>query len=247
LSPSDGEATVFRPVERAPRLSDTVAAEILSTILERGLRVGDRLPSERELGEQFGVSRTVVREAVRSLVARGVIDSRVGSGLHVAEANPESVTSSMSLFLRIGRTIEYEKIHEVRAAIETQVAEYAAARATDDEVERLREVCERMAEVLDDIELASDADVAFHQELARAAHNELFGIMLDSIGDILYEIRRSTMDIPGSGAKGLRAHRRIFEGVAARDPSRARQAMVKHLDESHREWKKLGRPVEWAR
>src|ERR671925_600852 len=94
------EGTLFEQVRRQPRLSDKVAEMMLNTILSRRLTVGDRLPSERELGEQFGVSRTVVREAVRALVAKGVIEVRSGSGLRVAAVNASTVQESMSLFLR---------------------------------------------------------------------------------------------------------------------------------------------------
>ena len=93
-------AALFEHVEREPRLSDKVANMMLETILSRRLEVSDRLPSERELGEQFGVSRTVVREAVRALVAKGVIEVRSGSGLRVAAVDSAAVSESMSLFLR---------------------------------------------------------------------------------------------------------------------------------------------------
>ena len=97
------EGTLFEQVRREPRLSDKVAEMMLDTILSRRLAVGDRLPSERELGEQFGVSRTVVREAVRALVAKGVIEVRSGSGLRVAAVDAAAVSESMSLFMHGGR------------------------------------------------------------------------------------------------------------------------------------------------
>jgi len=90
-----GDPALFALVAREPRLSDKVAERMLETILSNRLNVGDRLPSERELGEQFGVSRTVVREAVRALVAKGVIEVRSGSGLRVAAVDAESVRETM--------------------------------------------------------------------------------------------------------------------------------------------------------
>src|SRR6266516_2211649 len=104
------------------RLSDQVADLLLASITERGLRPGDKLPSERELGEQFGVSRTVVREAVRALAAKGVIRARTGSGLTVAEVPAAAVSESMSLYLRGRESLDYAQIHEVRSMIETSVA-----------------------------------------------------------------------------------------------------------------------------
>ena len=103
-------AALFEQVAREPRLSDKVAAMMLETILSRRLRPGDRLPSERELGEQFGVSRTVIREAVRELVAKGVIEVRSGSGLRVAPVDASTVREAMLLFLR-GASVDFEKVH----------------------------------------------------------------------------------------------------------------------------------------
>src|SRR5438094_2016592 len=104
------EGTLFEQVRREPRLSDKVAEMMLDTILSRRLAAGDRLPSERELGEQFGVSRTVIRGAVRALVAKGVIEVRSGSGLRVAAVDASNVRESLSLFLR-GGALDYEKVH----------------------------------------------------------------------------------------------------------------------------------------
>ena len=120
-------------------MSDKVADTMLETILSQGLQAGDQLPSERELGEQFGVSRTVVREAVRALVAKGVIEVRSGSGLRVAAVDAAAVTESMSLFLR-GGSFGFEQVHEVRALLEVHIARLAAERRTDVDLRRLREM-----------------------------------------------------------------------------------------------------------
>jgi GntR family transcriptional regulator, transcriptional repressor for pyruvate dehydrogenase complex len=218
------------------RLSDKVAGELLASITERGMRPGDKLPSERELGEQFGVSRTVVREAVRALAAKGVIDARTGSGLRVAEVPATAVSESMSLYLRGRASLDYAQIHEVRSMVEVEVAARAAERATAADIERLREVCERMAESLDDLEWVSQADVDFHRTLAELTHNELYVIMLDSIGDVLLEIRRATLGVTGRPLKGLRAHRKILRAVERHDPAAAREAMRVHLADSATVW-----------
>jgi GntR family transcriptional repressor for pyruvate dehydrogenase complex len=235
----------FKPVERAPRLSDTVAQQLLDSIFDRGLRPGDRLPSERELGEQFGVSRTVIREAVRSLVAVGVIEARPGTGLSVAAVDAASVTTSMSLYLRGIGEIPYEKLHEIRTMIEVQVAGRAAERATDLDIAALQAVLARFEESSrdGDVEQCADADVEFHRRLARATHNELYLVMLDSIGDILHEIRRQAIGAPGSMELAASAHAAILERVAARDPEGARRAMQAHLDDALEAWRRLGRPV----
>jgi GntR family transcriptional repressor for pyruvate dehydrogenase complex len=231
-----GVAATFAPVRRSQRLSDQVADDILDSIKSGQLKPGDHLPSERGLSEQFGVSRTVVREAVRSLAAKGVLDVRPGSGVHIAAANAATVSEQISLFLGGQRPIEYRKIHQVRAALEVQTARLAAERATDDDLAALRAHCERVAGVTDS-EAASLGDVEFHRLIARATHNELFVVMLDSIGELLLAIRRVTLAMPGRLATGLAAHQRILAAVAAHDVEGSGRAMRDHLEDSIRAWR----------
>lgn len=227
--------SLFRQVSREPRLSDKVAEMMLETILSRRLKPGDRLPSERELGEQFGVSRTVVREAVRALAAKGVIEVRSGSGLRVAAVAPSTVSESMGLFLH-GATLDYLKVHEIRAMLEVQMAGAAAERATDEDVASMTEACERMEAVVDDVEAAALADVEFHRAIARSTHNELYLVLLDAIGDALVEIRRANLAVPHVGSETIAAHRRILERIQTRDAEGARAAMSAHLQHVQNVW-----------
>ena len=229
------EGTLFEQVRREPRLSDKVAEMMLDTILSRRLAVGDRLPSERELGEQFGVSRTVVREAVRALVAKGVIEVRSGSGLRVDAVDAAVVSKSMSLFMH-GGGIEFEKVYEVRTVLEVHIAGLAAERASDDDIARLREVHERMQREAGDVAAAARDDLEFHRVIARATHNELFLMLMDSIGTSLIDIRRENL---GSGAapETLGQHERILERITAHDVDGARTAMSAHLEGVAAFWK----------
>jgi GntR family transcriptional repressor for pyruvate dehydrogenase complex len=228
--------TLFEQVAREPRLSDKVADMMVKTILSRRLKPGDRLPSERELGEQFGVSRTVVREAVRALAAKGLIEVRSGSGLRVAAVDAAAVSESMSLFLH-GATLDYPKVHEVRATLEVQMAGAAAARRTEADVASLTAACERFEEAIDDLEAAAMTDVEFHREIARATHNELYLVLLDAIGDAQIEIRRGNLARSVSTREVTVAkHRHILEAIVAGEPQRARDAMREHLDHVERVW-----------
>lgn len=228
----------FEPVARQPRLSDKVAGMLLEAIATRGLAPGDRLPSERELGEQFGVSRTVIREAIRALAAKGVIEARSGSGLRIAQVRAATVSESIGLFLRSSR-FDYSKIHEVRKSLEVDVAGLAAARATADEIEDLRANLKETTASVSDGERVAILDVQFHRMLAEASHNELYVVVLDAIGEILLEIRRSIQRLPGRPQAAVRAHRKILKGLVAHDSEQARSAMAEHLDESLHAWQRL--------
>jgi GntR family transcriptional regulator, transcriptional repressor for pyruvate dehydrogenase complex len=225
-----GEPTpaLFGQITREPRLSDKVADMMLETILSRRLQVGDRLPSERELGEQFGVSRTVIREAVRALVAKGVIEVRSGSGLRVAAVDASAVSESIGLYLR-GESMDFEKVHEVRALLEVHIAGIAAERATDDDVRRLREVHERMQRDDGDVDAAALDDLEFHRRIARATQNDLYLLLMDSIGTALIDIRRENLR-SGSAPMTLGQHQAILDRISDRDRDGAREAMAAHLE-----------------
>ena len=219
---------LFDQIAREPRLSDKVAEMMLDTILSNRLKVGDRLPSERELGEQFGVSRTVIREAVRALVAKRVIEVRSGSGLRVAAVDADSVRESMSLFLR-GGAIDFDKVNEVRSLLEVHIAGLAAERRTEDDLAGLSEIHDQMKREADDVLAAARDDLEFHRRIAQATRNELFLVLMDSIGTALIDIRRENLG-SGSTPLTLGQHEEILERITARDPAGARAAMAAHLE-----------------
>ena len=233
------DARQFGSVGRDTRLSDRVAAQMLDTITTNGLQPGDRLPTERELAVQFGVSRTVVREAVRSLVGKGVIDARAGRGLQVAAVGASAVWESMSLMLGQGASLDYRKVHEVRRLLEVEAAVRAAERATDDEIASLEALLAEMEKVLDEVEAVSRADLEFHRSVARATHNELFLVMLEAIADPMLAIRRTTFTLPGRARAALDHHASILEGIAARNPGNAGVAMARHLEDVEHVWEEM--------
>jgi GntR family transcriptional repressor for pyruvate dehydrogenase complex len=235
MSATEDGKQLFGVIPRDQRLSDKVADMLLESIVSRRLNVGDRLPSERELGEQFGVSRTVVREAVRALVAKGLIEVRSGSGLRVAAVAASTVSESMSLYL-LGGEFEFEQVHEVRKMLEVHIAALAAERATAEDKSALADSCDRMAAELDDVDRAAQLDVEFHRLIAHATQNDLYVVLLDSIGKPQLEIRRSNIGA-GHGQETVEQHRAILTAIVDGDPVRARDAMSEHLDTVERFWR----------
>ena len=235
----DSSLRPFRSVPRAPSLSDRVAEQLTEAIVSRKIPPGERLPSERELGEKFKVSRTVIREAVRSLAARGLVRVTSGRGVEVSEVNSGNVAASMRLMVRGHEGLDYGKVHEVRVAVEIQTAGLAAQRARPEDLQRLRELCDEHQRSIKsgDMAAASELDFQFHRELTRASDNELLLAMLDSIADVLREVRNQSVAQPHVAEEGLRAHRRILKCVSAGDPAAARAAMTRHLAEAERVWR----------
>jgi GntR family transcriptional regulator, transcriptional repressor for pyruvate dehydrogenase complex len=223
----------FASLERSPSLSEAVASALTERIVGVPLKPGDPLPSERELCEQFGVSRPVVREAVRALASKGLISVRVGRGLEVGRVAPDAVSESMTLYLHGSESVGYDKVSEVRSALEIEIAGLAAARITPELTETISAVAERLPSARD-AEQAAHADVAFHRAIALATDNELFLVMLDSIGETLLDVRRKGFNTDESISYATGAHNAILHAVAAGDVSGARRAMREHLQESAR-------------
>ncbi len=115
-----------------------------------------------------------------------------GSGAQIADVGHEGVTESIDLYLRQRGPLEPARSFEVRETLELKVTELAAQRATDEQLAHIHDVGEQMIGVLDDPDAASRADVKFHRAIAEATDNELFLVLLDSLGDVLYETRRAT-------------------------------------------------------
>jgi GntR family transcriptional repressor for pyruvate dehydrogenase complex len=223
---------LFKTLQRESTLSDRVTGQIEKLIIANHLQPGDHLPPERELARQFGVSRTVVREAIRALVAKSLLETRAGGGTVVRSPTAASVAQSMSLFLRAGQSqLDYNKVLEVRRILEVEIAGLAAERRTAEDLVKMEQILVEAASGEGRDHFAK-TDVAFHAALARATHNELFGLLLDSVADIMFKVRYLGFDIPDAIARALRYHGAIFDQVKAGDAEGARQAMREHLIES---------------
>jgi GntR family transcriptional repressor for pyruvate dehydrogenase complex len=141
-NPPAAVSSAFEPVARGVRLADQVAGALIDSIVSGRLKDGDKLPPERELCEQFGVSRPVVREAVRSLIAKGLLADNPRRGHVVSALGRDMVTESLTLYLR-GQQLDYGKLMEVRSVIEVENAGRAAERASPEQLEQLRRCCSR--------------------------------------------------------------------------------------------------------
>jgi GntR family transcriptional regulator, transcriptional repressor for pyruvate dehydrogenase complex len=233
--PATDDSPVFPAIEREASLASRVTAHLESLIVDSHLRPGDRLPSERHLAEQFAVSRTVIREAVRSLAARGLLDVRSGSGTVVGALPFDSAAESMGLLLNLGITsgrIDLGKVMEVRRMLEVEIAGLAARHATPEDIAALMAILSEAESGVDDEETFVRTDVNFHAALARATHNELFLVLLASIGDVLVQLRRLGWRTPRAAARALAHHRKVLERVADGDINGARHAMDAHMDEA---------------
>lgn len=193
------------------------------------LEPGERLPPERELCARLGVSRTVVREALNLLEARGLISIEHGRGAVVSGGNTDAVRDALGVILRVRPKVLWELL-EMRAILEVGISGLAAERATEEDTDAMRAELERMAAAIDAPEGYVDADVEFHALLARAARNGVLLTMLEPIVDLLRASRRvSASRRPGSALRALGEHEEILRRVEAGDAEGARREMRAHL------------------
>jgi GntR family transcriptional regulator, transcriptional repressor for pyruvate dehydrogenase complex len=223
----------LQPPARTDRLSDQVAEQLEQLVVTRALQPGEKIPSERELCEKLGVSRTVVREAVRSLVVKGLLDVRQGGGTVVCSPDMTLVTKLMTTMLRTSASeAAFSHMQEVRRLLEIEIAGLAAERRTDEDIARLEEQIRAMQVHERDQELWSVADVAFHSAIAQATHNPLYPLLLSSIADMLIEVRRQASHLPETPQLAEHHHRAILENIRSRNREGARNAMEEHLREA---------------
>lgn len=217
------EATALRKPSLVENLSDRLAGAIRSG----GLAMDGLLPSERRLAEQFGVSRPVVREAMKRLELQGLVAVRQGIGVRVTDRLHAPMTSAARLLL----PEEGERLRqalEVRAVLEPEIARRAAERATAVDRKRL-ETLHSDLERARDLAFAMESDLAFHQEIARISGNEIFGLMLDSITDLGRESRRATMSEAGVG-RAVKQHAAVLQAILSGEARAAEKAMRLHIE-----------------
>jgi GntR family transcriptional repressor for pyruvate dehydrogenase complex len=240
MTPSNFDGSRIEPIARRPVLSETVADRLQEVVLSGHIAPGERLPTERELAERFGVSRTVIREALRRLAGKGLVEARSGAGVTVTQVGASAIQDSMNHFLRSSAFLHPDRfqealgmIHEVRTMLEVQIAGVAARERRESDLARLEASAEAMA-ASDDPRARAEGDVEFHRMIAAATRNVLYVVLLDSIRDPLTDIRLATLQLPGRLPDAIAGHRRIAEAIRGRDEDGARAAMADHLADSKR-------------
>jgi GntR family transcriptional repressor for pyruvate dehydrogenase complex len=219
---------MYTPVQMG-RLYQQIVDQIERRVLNGDLRHGDRLPTERELAEQFGVSRTVVREAMKALAQKGLIQVRPGRGTFVIDGTSQAMQHSLSLMMMIGQVGTIASLAEVREILEPEIAAKAALRATEANIAAMQAAVATMDATLDDSDAFIAADHAFHRALAEGTQNAIILNLIDSIVDLLQEQRKRISLVSGGPQRGQYHHKQILDAIARRDPDTAREAMSAHL------------------
>lgn len=208
------------------RLYEQVAAQITTWIVDTGLGAGDRLPPERELAVQLGVSRATLSQALVALEVVGVVAVRHGDGTVVTGAEPAVAPVMHAIQAHADRLPE---IIDARDALETKIAGLAAQRRTDDD---LAAIAHALRAMQDDVEAGGrgvEGDELFHGAVTRAAHSPLLEEMMETIAGLIRETRIESLSQPERPRSSLAGHQRVADAIAAGDAEAASRAMHEHI------------------
>jgi len=218
---------MLEPLKKT-RLYEEIVKQLVELIKQGKLQPGDKLPSERQLAEDLQVSRTAIREALRSMESMGYIESKVGGGTFIKSISLTNVLAPFSAMLSQDDKLIKELL-EVRQLLESEIAGLAAKRITNQKIEKIEKPLIEMEEEIARGENGLKGENGFHSALAEAAENSAMSKILEMCGELLSRSRESTLRIEGQPSKSLQDHREIFEAVKSGDREKASQLMKNHL------------------
>jgi GntR family transcriptional regulator, transcriptional repressor for pyruvate dehydrogenase complex len=230
LADSPTAKPVYRIV-RTSRLYEQIVKQVENSILKGQLKPGDQLPAERDLAQRFGVSRTAVREAVKTLREKGLVEAYSGRGTFVTNGTSHAIRQSLDLMIRVNQQEGSAHLAELRLVLEPEIAGLAALRIEEQLLSTMREAVAVMDRNLHDPDAYVEADLDFHLALAEAVGNPLILSLLDSIVGLLREQRSRIFNVDGGPERGQFHHKRILAAIEKRDPEAAREAMRAHLQQ----------------
>ncbi len=218
-------------VVRTSRLYEQIVQQIEESVLNGTLKPGDQLPAERDLAQRLGVSRTAVREAVKTLREKGLVEAYSGRGTFITDGTSQAARQSFDLMVKIGQQEGSPHLAELRLILEPGIAALAASRMQEEFLVAMREAFAVMERSQKDPAAFIEADLDFHLAMAEAAGNPLILSLIDSIVGLLREQRTKIFTVAGGPQRGQMHHKRILEAVEKRDPEMARAAMREHLEQ----------------
>lgn len=223
-------------------LPDRLSIEIEKLIMGGILEVGAKLPAERELAESLGVSRVSIRQALRELEMRGMIDRRPGRGTIVLSATMSNESGATIAAALASENRDIADIMELRAMIEPSIAALTAARATARDIAQLQDLVDEMSDSVSTTKYA-ELDRSFHHAIAQYTHNPLLSMLTEQIATLIAPSRKSALQTKQRRQNSTQEHQRILRAIAAKDSQAAEREARAHLDSVTREILKVDTPA----
>lgn len=226
------DSQTVTPSER-PKTYKLVADQLLELIAAGRLRPGDPVPPERELVENYSVGRSSVREALRMLESRGLIEAR-GNGTFTVSHARNTLNQSLELLLSVAEA-DLHELFEIRRILEGECAALAAARRREPDLVRMRAAIAEMESGIGSEDEYIAADLEFHLTIAEATGNRVAAHLMHALRDQLHRALGTVYQIPHSAERSLAQHREIIEAIGSRRPDEARASMQAHIGRVERE------------
>jgi GntR family transcriptional repressor for pyruvate dehydrogenase complex len=227
------DLNIYHPVGSQKSLAQQVTDEIQRLMLTGKLKEDEKLPPERELCELFGVSRTVVREAIRILQTKGLLEVRPGIGSIVRSPNSNQVIEGLSLLIQSkanGVDISLSALLEARSCLEVEITKMAAERATSEDIQEIQRIIDDLETLVDLPAKFYERAVDFHRSLALASHNPVLVIIFDAVQELVVGMRQALVPEPVDPREGLRHFQQVLEHLRAQDPEGAAEALQQHIE-----------------
>jgi len=215
---------------RRTRVYEGVVRQLQRLIADGKLKPGDMLPPERELAERFGVSRSSLRDAIRSLELAGLLVPKHGEGTVVADVSADALIAPIASVLVRKRELIAELL-DVRKMLEPSLAARAAENATEEDIAEMEDILRRQREKALRGETWTEEDSEFHYAIARASRNSVVLKVLDVLMDLLRETRARALQVEGRVQRSLAGHRRLLDAIKRHDPDAAERAVKLHIEE----------------
>lgn len=227
---------MLEPLKKT-RLYEEIVDQLITLMKAGKLKPGDKLPSERQLSDELQVSRTAIREALRSMESMGYINSRVGGGTYVKSVTLDNVIDPLSVMLSQDEKLISELV-EVRVLLEGEVASLAAKNATPSQISEARAALDNMSHDISIGGIGLAGDNAFHNTLAKIADNSALSLILNMCSELLSKSREATLTIPGQPENSLKDHYEILAAVESGSSAQASKLMRQHLRKARRNLEK---------
>ncbi len=213
--------------------TEEVVAQVSELIKSARMKPGDRLPPERELAKQLGVSRPSLRAGLRAMASMGVLKSRQGAGTFVGEGRPTLDSEPLRLLAAL-HGFSFNHMFETRSILEVGAAGLAAEHATSEQLATLADEIAEMYATLSDPQEYLVHDIRFHRAVAEASGNPTLATLVEMVSAVMYERRRETIDRAHDFSESLEFHQQVYRAIRARQPDEARAAMREHIVRAQR-------------
>ncbi len=209
--------------------TEQVVARVFELIKREELKPGNRLPPERELAKDLGISRLSLRSGLSSLISMGVLRSRQGAGTFIADGPPVLDSEPLRLLAAL-HGFSFENMFETRSVLEVGAAGFAAERATGEQLATMSEEIAEMFANLENPQQFLVHDINFHRAVAAASNNPTLASLVEMVAAVMYERRRDTIDRAHDFRESLEMHRAVYRSIRDKKPDAARAAMREHIE-----------------